>query len=179
MKTEDAVALIRSSVQGHEGTWADLGAGRGTFTRALVELLGRDARVYSVDRNAESLAELATWAKEHAPNVQVTEADFTEQSALEDLPALDGVLLANSLHFVKDAGAVLRRIARRLKPGGRVVLVEYDRVSASRWTPYPIQIADLRGLAKAAELPLFTVAESRPSNYEGTLYAAYSDRAAS
>jgi len=176
MKTEDAVALIRSSVQGHEGTWADLGAGRGTFTRALVELLGADARVFAVDRHTESLVELKTWAKEHAPNVQVVEGDFTDEHVLEKLPELDGILLANSLHFVKDAGMVLKRLVRRLKPGGRVVLIEYDRVSASRWTPYPIQIADLRGLAKTAELPLFTVAESRPSNYEGTLYAAYVDR---
>ena len=175
MKTEDAVALIRSSVQGHEGTWADLGAGRGTFTRALVELLGSDAHVYSVDRHAESLAELATWAKEHAPNVQAIEGDFTDARILAQLPELDGILLANALHFVKNAGAALKHLVGRLRSGGRVVLIEYDRVTASRWTPYPIQIADLRSLAKTAELPLFTVAESRPSNYEGTLYAAYVD----
>src|ERR1044072_1410401 len=124
MKIEDAVALIRSSVQRSEGTWADLGAGRGTFTRALVEIMGKDARIYCVDRHAESLVELATWAKEHAPNVAVIEGDFTDDHALEQLPELDGLLLANSLHFVKDAGAVLKRLVRHLRPGGRVVLVE-------------------------------------------------------
>jgi hypothetical protein len=50
----------------------------------------------------------------------------------------DGMLLANSLHFVRDAAAVLARLAARVRPGGRVVLVEYDKRRASPWIPYPI-----------------------------------------
>jgi hypothetical protein len=64
----------------------------------------------------------------------------------------------------------------RLRPRGRVVLVEYDRRAASRWVPYPIAIAGLPALAKAAELGKFTVVESRPSNYEGLIYAAMASR---
>ena len=174
MQIEDAIALIRSSVAGHEGVWADLGAGRGTFTRALAQILGAESRIYAVDSDAPAIAELNSWAATQAPNVTAIEGDFTKEV---DLPPLDGILLANALHFVKDRTGVLARLVKRLSPEGRVVILEYDKRSPSRWVPYPISIADLPALAKAAGLTRFRVAESRPSNYEGIIYTAFADRA--
>ena len=170
MRVEDAVALIRSAVEGHEGAWADLGAGRGTFTRALADVLGAESRIFAVDREAGAVAEIQQIAD---PRVTARQGDFT--AALE-LPPLAGILLANSLHFVKDAGAVLQRLVTLLQPEGRVVLVEYDRRAASRWVPYPIGIASLNDLARAAGLSKFRVVESRPSNYEGIIYCAAAER---
>ena len=175
MQIEDAAALIHSSVEGRQGTWADLGAGRGTFTRALARILGAGSKIYAVDKEEHAVAELDAWAKAEAPNVTAVRGDFTQQV---DLPQLDGILLANALHFTKDAGAVLARLTRLLVPGGRVVLVEYDRRAPSRWVPHPISIASLKELAAAAGLSRFTVAESRPSNYEGIIYAAHADKPA-
>jgi ubiquinone/menaquinone biosynthesis C-methylase UbiE len=173
MQLEDAIALIRSSVIGREGDWADLGAGRGTFTRALASILGPENRIYSVDADAGAVAELEGVARE-LPNVSVTKGDFSQPL---DLPALDGILLANALHFVKEHAAVLARLVKLLKPNGRVVLIEYDKRAADRWLPYPIPIASLPALAKAAGLGKFTVTESRPSNYQGIIYAAYAETA--
>lgn len=169
MRVEDAIALIQPAVVMHDGIWADLGAGTGLFTRALVHVLGSESHVLAVDSDPAAFAELERFA---AGNAKVTaiQADFTADFAFE-LP-LDGMLLANALHFVKDAGAVLARLVTLLRPGGRVVLVEYDRRSANRWVPYPIGISDLPTLASAAGLEKFTVVESRPSNYEGIIYAA-------
>ena len=168
MQTADAVALIRDAVEGGGNRWADLGAGRGTFTRALVEILGPDGSVIAVDREAGSIAELQELITT-ATNVSVIEGDFTDDV---QLPRLDGLLLANALHFVKEAATVLSRLVQHLEPDGRVVIVEYDRRAASRWVPYPIGIADLPKLAAAAKLSRFTVTDSRPSNYEGTIYCA-------
>ena len=169
MHLDDAVALIQPAVAGYEGSWADLGAGSGLFTRALVQLLGPDGRVFAVDSSASAIADLERTATSF-PNVTVVQADITGTLAF---PApLDGILLANALHFVKDAGRALAQLATLLRPGGRVALVEYDRRSASRWVPYPIAIVDLPKLAEAAGLTRFTVVESRPSNYEGIIYVA-------
>ena len=172
MKHEEAVQLIRSSVEGRSGTWADLGCGKGTFTRALVDELGAESRVFAIDADAGAIGEVKSWASASAPNVTTMQADFTQPL---DLGPLDGFVLANALHFVKDQTATLARLVKLLKPGGRVVLIEYDKRSADRWLPYPISIASLGALAKAAGLGRFTVAESRPSNYSGVIYAAHAD----
>ena len=76
MKTDEAVALIEAAVGDRAGVWADLGAGEGTFTRALVELLGPTSRVYAVDQDASAVAAIARWSKGSA-NVVPVEADFS------------------------------------------------------------------------------------------------------
>jgi len=174
VKHADAVALIQSAVEGHDGTWADLGAGRGIFTRALADILGAESRIIAIDAEPSAVAALQEIAM-HEPRVAVRTDDFTRPL---DLPQLDGLLLANALHFHEDAGGVLGRLVKHLRPGGRVVLVEYDRREASRWVPFPIAISALKTLAVSAGLDAFTVVESRPSDYEGIIYVALASRSA-
>jgi SAM-dependent methyltransferase len=178
MDTGDAVRLLAGAVPRAVGTWADLGAGTGTFTRALVELLGSQARIYAVDRDARAVATLDRWARKAAPNVIPVLADFTGAFDLPGLPApqLDGVLLANALHFLRDGDGVLRRLADWVRPGGRVVVVEYDRRAASRWVPYPIPPARLAELAACAGLSAPVVTATRPSAFGGALYVAVAER---
>jgi SAM-dependent methyltransferase len=157
-----------------------LGAGDGTFTRALVELLGPGSRIYAVDRDARALAGLERWAKRETDGVIAVEADFASSFTLPGvvMPGLDGLLFANALHFVRDAESVLARLAGWLLPGGRVVFVEYDRRAASRWVPYPIPRAWLTALATSAGLSSPIVTATRPSAYGGDLYVAYAERSA-
>jgi len=120
LNTREAVALIAGAVPAPAGIWADVGAGDGTFTRALVELLGPGSRIYTVDRDERAVAALARWASKQAANVIPVTADFTRPFELPGLeePSLDGILLANALHFVPDAGVVLARLTKRLRPAG-------------------------------------------------------------
>ena len=170
-----AAELIRGAIPRPGGTWADLGAGEGTFTRALVDVLG-PGRIYAVERDAKALAKLRRWASLEAPNVVPEQADFSRSL---DLPgqegALDGILLANSLHYVRDAAAVLRRLVRWLRPGGRVVLVEYDRRPANPWVPYPIPADDWPKLATAVGLSNPRITATRPSSFGGDLYVAVAE----
>jgi SAM-dependent methyltransferase len=180
MDTREAVALLAGAAPHGAGTWADLGAGAGTFTRALVTLLGPEARIYAVDRDPRAVATLGLWAAQDAPNVIPVAADFTGPFELPGLvaPQLDGILLANALHFVSDADVVLRRLAELVRPGGRVVVIEYDRRAASRWVPHPIPPARLAKLAAAAGLAAPVVTATRPSAFGGTLYTAVAERVA-
>lgn len=174
MTTQEATALIETAVDARGGVWADLGAGSGVFTGALVSLLGRDARIYAVDRDARAMSTLQRWSSREAPNVIPVQADFTQSFELpgvsDDL--LDGIFLANALHFVRDAERVLAQLVTKLRSGGRVVLVEYDRRAASPWVPYPIPQSRLPSLAAAAGLSGFTATAVRRSAYRGVLYAA-------
>ena len=172
MNHADAVALIAEAVGGHAGTWADLGAGDGTFTRALLELAEPTSPIYAVDRDARVLATVTRRAKTDATRVVTVVADFSRPFELPGLaaPALDGLLLANALHFVADQAAVLARLARWLRPGGRIVVIEYDQRDASRWVPHPIPVARLGVIAAAAGLTAPIVTARRPSEYGGDMY---------
>jgi ubiquinone/menaquinone biosynthesis C-methylase UbiE len=178
VNARDAMALISGAIPRRGETWADLGAGDGTFTRALAEVLGPNSRIYAVDRDAGAVAALEHWAAKAAPNVIPVTADFTRAFDLPGLEEskLDGMLLANALHFVRDADVVLARLAAWVRPGGRIVIVEYDRRAASRWVPYPIPPARLPALAASAGLTPPTITASRPSLFGGTLYVAAADR---
>jgi ubiquinone/menaquinone biosynthesis C-methylase UbiE len=175
--TREAVALIEAAVPRAGNMWADIGAGDGTFTRALVEILGKDATVYAVDRDTRALASLRRWASREGANVVVVEADFTQSFELGRGEAeLDGFLAANALHFVRDVDVVLRRLVGLLRPGGRAVVVEYDRRAANRWVPYPIGSDRLPALAASAGLSAPTITATRPSAFGGVLYVAAADR---
>jgi len=169
----EAAALIRDAVTDVGGTWADLGAGAGTFTRALASLVGPSGTVYAVDRDAGELRQLAREAA-RAPGaapIRTVVADFTERL---DLPRLDGALLANSLHFVpyEAQGRVLTQVAALLGERGSLVVVEYERRAASRWVPYPISFASLGALVREAGLGEPVRLATRPSRYSGSIYSA-------
>ena len=180
MDDADATALIAAAVPAGRGpaTWADFGAGEGTFTRALWELLGPGSRIYAVDRSAGALAALKRWTAAAGAEVVTIQADFTETMGLSGIAerTLDGILLANSLHFVADGDRVLRRLVDLIRPGGRVVLVEYERRAPSRWVPYPVSPERFAGLAEGAGLAAPAVVATRPSAFGGTLYAAVAVR---
>jgi ubiquinone/menaquinone biosynthesis C-methylase UbiE len=178
MNRRDAVVLLSTAIRERGGVWADLGAGEGTFSRALVELLGPQSRIYAVDRDASALASLEQWPDSARRNVIPVVADFSRPFELPGLreTLLDGMLFANALHFIPDADEVLVRLTAWVKPGGRVVFVEYDRRASSRWVPYPIPAVALPALAAAAGLSAPTITATRPSAYSGELYVAVATR---
>lgn len=172
MRLSEARALIAAAVRASE-TWADLGAGTGTFTRALASLVGAEGRVYAVDRDRASigaLRELAS-AREGGAEIVVMQGDFSEDVAL---PLVDGVSLANALHFVDAArqSDVLARLAGSLREDGRIVIVEYENRAASRWVPYPVSFTRLGLLAREAGFAVPVRIGEMPSAYGGTIYAS-------
>jgi len=173
VQDRDAIALISAAVTKPGGVWADLGAGSGMFTRALATLLGPPGTVYAVDTDPCALRELDRSVAATAPGAMVRTivGDFTGPI---DLPPLDGVIVANALHYVaySDQAAVVRRLASLLTDAAPIVVVEYDRRHANQWVPYPITPATLTALARDAGLGTPTILATRPSRYSGTIYSA-------
>ncbi|HKW12357.1 MAG TPA: class I SAM-dependent methyltransferase, partial [Gemmatimonadaceae bacterium] len=173
MDSRDAAKLIAHGVHSGE-RWADLGAGTGTFTIALARLTGSLGVIYAVDRDASAvrtLEALATHPEDGAAPIVVRRGDLTEPL---DVPPLDGVLLANALHFVdaRVQADVLRHIAVRLASAGRIVVVEYENRSPSRWVPFPISLSRLTDLAREAKLGVPEAIGWRRSTFGGSMYAA-------
>ena len=171
MDDREAAELIADAVGESEGTWVDIGAGTGTFTRALHSLLRPGGRIYAVDNDSAAIAAL----KGIGDDVIAIRADFSKSLELPEAP-VDGMLFANALHFVPDAAIVLKRLVGLIKPGGRVVVVEYDRRSANPWVPHPIGSDRWPALAAAAGLENPRVTARRKSMYAGELYVAAAER---
>ena len=170
MDQSELIELIREAVPaGAGGRWADLGAGDGNFTVALATLLGPTAQLTAIDRDANALERLAT----RLPAANVRVADFQQPVDLENL---DGVLMANSLHFVRDKAPVLARVLGLLRPGGRLVLVEYATDRGNPWVPYPFSYGRWEELAAQAGFIGTSLAGERPSRHFGSMYAAVSFR---
>ena len=172
------IALIHGGVRGPSGVWADLGAGTGNFTWALRALLGAQATIYAVDRDGRSIARQRDQLRQVEPGAVIIplQADFTRPLGL---PALDGVLMANALHFVRDQAAVLAQIAGYLRPGGSFLLVEYDLRAAVRWVPFPVPFERFQALSGAAGLSAPTLLNTRRSPSSGVvMYAGVAVRPA-
>ena len=178
MQRSEMVALIRGGVPEPGGAWADLGAGTGNFTWALRELLGPSGTIYAVDRDGKAIRqqrEQLTGAG-HGATIVPLQADFTQPL---DLPALDGILMANALHFIRDQQSVLSLAIGYLRRGGQMLLVEYDVAAPLPWTPFPVPFARFQALA--ADVGLIQPAKigSRVSPSSGvTMYAAIATRPA-
>ena len=113
--------------------WADLGCGDGTFTAALASLLPAGSTVHAIDKDTRALARLPSRHGDVA--IVAHAADFIIFPWPFGRP--DGVLLANSLHFVPAQASFLRSVDAALRRR-RILLVEYDITRGNRWVPYPI-----------------------------------------
>lgn len=168
MTHDEACVLIGDAVARGEA-WAELGAGRGTFTRALGELVGEGGGVWASDRNPAAVRALRSLELPGGARLEVARLDFTGSLVL---PPVDGVLMANALHFASDAEAVLRRVADLLPPAGKLLLVEYDREHGNPWLPFPVPLHRFRELAEAVGFGRPEEIGRRPSRYQGEMYAA-------
>jgi SAM-dependent methyltransferase len=169
----DHVRLLRDGVAGAGKTWADLGSGEGAFTLALADLLGPTGAIYSVDRDDRALQVQLRALRDAFPSVRVTQliADFTRPL---DLPPLDGIVMANSLHFVRDKMAVLRLVAGYLRPDARLILVEYGSDRGNPWVPFPLSFDTWAALAADAGFRETKQLASVPSRFLGSIYSALS-----
>jgi trans-aconitate methyltransferase len=168
-RTRKARMLLYPALAQRVGVWAELGCGDGVFTRLLAEWLPAGSLVYAVDRDAAALRRLqqALAGSTSGVTVHLRQADFTHPL---DLPPLDGMLLANSLHFVQDKEAVIRSLVPLLKPEGRVVVVEYNARRGNGAVPFPLPEEEFLPLAARVGLVQAEILVRTPSTFLGEMY---------
>lgn len=178
MNHQDHVRLLRKGVEQAGGVWADLGAGDGAFTLALAELIGATGTIYAVDRNQNALRRLAQSMQEQFPQVSLhcLVADF--DSPL-DLPLLDGIVMANSLHFIRHKENTLSLVRGYLKPVGsqpeaRLLLVEYNSDQGNQWVPYPLSYPTWERFSRENGFRHTELLATYPSRFMRGIYSAVS-----
>ena len=176
MDHADHVDLLRPANLTAGGTWADFGAGSGAFTLALRELVGPHANIYAVDKDQRALRELEKAHRERfttSQNIHTVRADF---SGMLSLPLLDGIVMANSLHYFKDREKILRHVRSFLKLNGALLLVEYNVDSGNMWVPYPLSFETYRDMAPRAGFGEPQLLGTAPSRFLKGFYSAVAYR---
>jgi SAM-dependent methyltransferase len=152
--------------------WADLGCGSGAFTLALAEFLPPGSTIQAIDLTPGIKKQITRNKVTILPQV----ADITQPNpALENL---DGVLIANAIHYIRDRPGFILLLHSILKPGGILCLIEYDTDSpVPRWVPYPLSFNSASRLFVPPKWAELQKGNTRPSAFGRTyLYLAITQK---
>jgi SAM-dependent methyltransferase len=176
----DHVSLIAEGVTDKYSTgenpdrpiWADFGSGAGAFTLALADLLGPKSLIFSIDKDRSAIQQQESAMRTMFPsaNVHYRVANFSKPL---DLPSLDGIVMANSLHFTPRhlQQTVITQLKHFLKPDGRLILVEYNSDSGNLWVPYPISYPAWEILASKCGFKSVRLLKTVPSRFLKEIYS--------
>lgn len=166
MKLQDAINLIKAAeISPKQTAWADLGCGSGTFTYALANLLAPQSNVIAVDKSRQQLSTIV-----NDVTIKFQQADFVID--ILGFKELDGILMANALHYVKNKLQFIQQLKNYLNKKGMFIIIEYDTMQANRWVPYPLNMQALKDLFSEAGFSVVKKLGALPSVYHNNnLYA--------
>lgn len=160
MQLSEAIQFIQCDLlqQAPVSTWADLGCGSGLFSTALAHYLPEGSTIYAIDHKP------ATRIGGHG--IRIFDLDFV----FDPLPfgQIDGILMANSLHYVRDQSAFIQKLSAYTST---LIVIEYDiERPVPTWVPFPVSYSKLSTLFPDKQIKKIS---ERPSAYgQGNMYAA-------
>lgn len=140
MNNREAQDMLKSaSFKRSPQVWLDFGCGSGIFTKALAEILPAGSRVIGIDRDPQKLPGKSSNGNE----IKFLHADFSENLTVDKV---DGILMANSLHYIEDKNNFIDRTLDLINYPRQMLLVEYDTDQPNQWVPFPIPFHELKQL---------------------------------
>ncbi|MDD5083084.1 MAG: methyltransferase domain-containing protein [Dehalococcoidales bacterium] len=122
-------------------TFMDIGCGEGFFTLPAARLVGAKGKVYALDINGEAIERL----RERALVERLGNISLVVNSAEETLlcrQCADVVFFGQVLHDFRDPGSVLRNARKMLKPGGRLVDLDWRKEIMEIGPPRQIRVSE-------------------------------------
>ncbi len=106
---------------------ADIGAGTGFYSRLFARAAGATGWVYSVDISSKFLQHMVDVATKE--NLHNQTAVLGSASSIR-LPyqSIDLIFICDTYHHFEDAPQILASIYAALKPGGRLVVIDFERI---------------------------------------------------
>jgi len=105
---------------------ADIGAGTGLFTQLFAEQVGPKGTVYAVDIGPAFVKYIAEQAKQHEHQRIVKTVLNTPDSAELPIGSIDVAFICDTYHHFEHPEKMLASIHRALRPGGRLVIIDFD-----------------------------------------------------
>ena len=122
----------------------DVACGIGNYAVAAAEFIGKHGIIHAVDLWTEGIETLRTRARELGlSRIRAEVADVGRRLPLADA-SVDIALLATVLHDLAAEGVAagtLAEVARVLRPGGRLVIIEFDKIESTPGPPVAIRLS--------------------------------------
>jgi ubiquinone/menaquinone biosynthesis C-methylase UbiE len=170
LKIDEVVAALRLKPG---DVVADLGAGAGAFTLPLARAVGDTGKVYAVEIDRGLVDHISRKIKDQrVPNVRPVLGQFGDPA----LPGadVDVAFLHDVLHHVEDRAGYLKQVARYLKPGGRIAVVEPDARNGPHRNDAELQVTPDQLKAWMADAGL--VPSEEPRLFDDKWYVIYARR---
>ncbi|MEY2904391.1 MAG: hypothetical protein RJA52_407 [Bacteroidota bacterium] len=122
-------------------TVADIGAGSGFFT---MKILPYAEKVIAIDIDPMFISILDSLKKESLPESQQwrMETRLADPNRAPLNPGeVDVVLIVNTFMYIQDRVAYLKSLKENLKPGGKIVIIDFKKKITSVGPPKPIRLA--------------------------------------
>jgi len=136
---------------------------------AMAQLLAPGSTIYAVDFEQRALEKIP----DQHDGVQIRKIVADLKSSSLRLPSVHGILMANTLHFIREQQLFVRRL---LSVADCFLIVEYERSKPNKWGPYPVGFERLSQLFNEAGVKRVEKLATRPSLFGGTMYSALVER---
>jgi ubiquinone/menaquinone biosynthesis C-methylase UbiE/broad specificity phosphatase PhoE len=154
------------ALQLHAGdSVADIGAGSGYFTLRLADAVGAAGRVYAVDIGEDMLRHLEQRVRQAGLSTVEVIAARPDDPLLPP-GSVDLVFICDTWHHIDDRPRYLATLARALKPGGRIAIVDFHRRELPVGPPPSMKLAREQVVAEFAAAGYRLAEEHRVLEYQ-------------
>ncbi|HBG45822.1 MAG TPA: methyltransferase [Deltaproteobacteria bacterium] len=145
--------------------FADIGSGPGFFTIPAARIIGPSAMAFAIDTQAEMLIDLRD--RRNPPDNVVLMKSEEYELPLADSEA-DFALMAYVLHETGDKTRLLLEIKRVMKPGGRLLVIDWEKKSEEKGPPVEERITgrEARSFMEEAGFDVIQMGPMNPSHYK-------------
>jgi len=149
-------------------TFLDLGCGRGEYTMHVAELANGDGTFYAMDLWDEGIEELKAAAENMGlASLRGIVGDITGTLPLNS-GEIDMCLMSTVLHdIVKEKPSMLEEVKRVLKPGARLVVIEFRKIQGPPGPPLEVRMSpeEVKEMVSAYGFRLASSGEIGDYNY--------------
>jgi ubiquinone/menaquinone biosynthesis C-methylase UbiE len=139
----DSAKFFRELDLNKGATFLDVACGRGAYSLAASDIIGKDGQVYAVDLWEEGILSLRNQAAKGIQNITTFVSDVAQSIPIEN-DCVDVCLMATVLHdFVGDkvGRQVMKEIVRVMKSEGTLAIVEFKKKDGPPGPPKPIRLS--------------------------------------
>ncbi|SRR6056297_1817094 len=118
----------------------DIGAGIGYFSIPAAKIVGNKGSIFAVDTSQEMLNELEQRVKNlDINNIEIIKGEKYDSDIADN--SVDYIFLSNVLHEVEDKNKLLSNYLKKLKPNGKIGIIEFKKKEIPKGPPYEHKIS--------------------------------------